>query len=227
MARATSGRFTQRLAVSDILLPPGIEPGDVRVVSPTSVNTRLDRLVTKRLRANVILSGSLPADLLFNRVPDASPIWVEVTGPESLVKPMDKVPTRPVELSRVRESVNREVPLDYDERSLTCVPDRVTVSISVSPRGTRVLANVPPTILMDEKDHLTDVVPNTVSLTLEGPQAVLDTLQSGDVSVLVDLSGKPPGRYRLAPEIIVPNGIENFVMDVDSLDIRISRASGS
>jgi YbbR domain-containing protein len=89
------------------------------------------------------------------------------------------------------------------------------------------LANVPPTILMDEKDHLTDVVPNTVSLTLEGPQAVLDTLQSGDVSVLVDLSGKPPGRYRLAPEIIVPNGIENFVMDVDSLDIRISRASGS
>jgi YbbR domain-containing protein len=127
MARATSGRFTQRLAVSDILLPPGIEPGDVRVVSPTSVNTRLDRLVTKRLRANVILSGSLPADLLFNRVPDASPIWVEVTGPESLVKPMDKVPTRPVELSRVRESVNREVALDYDERSLTCVPDRVTV----------------------------------------------------------------------------------------------------
>jgi YbbR domain-containing protein len=85
------------------------------------------------------------------------------------------------------------------------------------------LANIPPTILVDEEDLFTDVYPKTVSLTLEGPKALLDTLSSGDVSVLVDLSGKPPGRYTLAPEIIVPDGVESYSMDVDSLRIMINR----
>jgi hypothetical protein len=47
-------------------------------------------------------------------------------------------------------------------------------------------------------------------------------LSSGDVSVLVDLSGKPPGRYTLAPEVIVPDGVVSYVMDIDSLRIVIN-----
>ena len=44
--------------------------------------------------------------------------------------------------------------------------------------------------------------------------------------MLIDLSGKPPGRYVLAPEIIVPEGIHKFDVDVDSLRITLTRAPG-
>jgi YbbR domain-containing protein len=226
MAKAAPGRFSQRLTISDILLPPNVEPGDVRILSPTSVEIGIERLVTKQVKVVVILSGSLVDDQLLNEVPSAWPISATVTGPARMVEPLEKLPTKPIDLSRIRESVDREVAIDYAHDLLTCVPDRVVVKISVSARGQRVLANVPPTILIDDDSHLTEIFPKTVSLTIEGPQALLDTLSSGDVSILVDLSGMPPGQYTLAPEIIVPDAIEKYAMDVDSLKILVSRSSG-
>ncbi|MFQ5512676.1 MAG: YbbR-like domain-containing protein [Candidatus Krumholzibacteriia bacterium] len=225
MARAAEGRFTHHLSVSDILLPPGIEPGDIRIIAPAVINLGVERIVTERIRVGVIFENELSSHLMHNRLPETRPAWVKVTGPASSIRRLQKqqrIPTRPVDLSRIKESVNREVEVEHDRTTLEVVPDRVVVSISVSARAERVLANVPPTILLDEKIQTTDVVPKTVSLTIEGPQAVLDTLSSGDVSVLVNLSGKPPGWYTMAPEIIVPEGVQGYKMDVDSLRIRIN-----
>jgi YbbR domain-containing protein len=227
MARANPGRFTQRLSVSDLMLPPGIEPGDVRIVTPQLVDVNLEQVITKRLRVAVMLSGSLAADMLLNRVPEARPMWVNATGPKSAVDPLEKLPTKPIDLSKLRESVSREVQLEFNDEVLECVPDRVMVAVSVSARGQRVLANVPPTVLQDNDNYLTEVTPKTVSLTIEGPQAMLDTLSSRDVSVLIDLTGRPPGQYRLAPEIIVPDGVEKYVMNVDSLMIVVTKADES
>jgi hypothetical protein len=67
------------------------------------------------------------------------------------------------------------------------------------------------------------VFPRTVSLTLEGAAAVLDTLSSGDVSVLLDLSGRAPDRYRIAPEIILPPGVTLAGISADTLTVQISR----
>lgn len=227
MARANSGRLTQRLSVSDLVLPPGIEPGDVRILDPQVVDVNLEQLVSKRLRVTVTLSGGLGEDLLLSRTPEARPMWVKATGPKSAIDPMEKIPTKSIDLAKLRESVNREVPLEFDPGTIVCVPDRVMVSVAISARGRRVLANVPPTILHDNDDHATEVFPKTVSLTMEGPQALLDTLSSRDVSVLVDLTGRPPGRYTLAPEIIVPDGVEKYVMNVDSLRVVVSRVTSS
>lgn len=223
MSRATPGRFSQRLSVSDIVLPAGVEPGDVRIVSPQVIDVILDRLVEKRVAVTVTLSGALPDELLLNHKPRAEPEWVVVRGPEGTVTTLEEIPTRAIDLTRIRESVVRRVPLDFDGGMFMCNPASVEVEIAISPRSSRVLANVPPTVLVDSEDYLTEVYPKTVSLVLEGPQAVLDTLRSGDVSVLLDLSGKRPGRYVLAPEVIVPDAVKNHVINVDSLRVSITR----
>lgn len=224
MHRAPPGRFSQRLSVSDVLLPSGIETRNVRILSPLLIDVTLERLVRERVRVAVSLSGSLPGNQLLGSVPEASPGWVMVSGPESVVEHLDKVFTKPIDLGKIRESITRQVELDYDGKTIVCEPNGVTVPIFVSERGNRVLAHIPPTVLVDAIDLVTEVRPKTVSLTLEGPKALLDTLTSRDVSVLIDLSGRPPGSYTLAPEVIVPNGVEKYVMDVDSLRIIISRA---
>jgi YbbR domain-containing protein len=225
MVRATEGRFTYQLSVSDILLPPGIEPGDIRVVAPTTVNLAVEKIVTERMRVGLVFEGKLSSQLMHNRLPEARPVWVKVTGPASTIRRLQqqqKILTRPIDLSRIKEPVDREVEIAYDDDILEVVPDRVMVSISVGVRAERVLANVPPTVLMDDKTRTTEVFPKTVTLTLEGRGAVLDTLSSGDVSVVVDLSGKPPGSYTLAPDVIVPEGVASYRMDVDSLTVRIN-----
>ncbi|MEJ2720660.1 MAG: CdaR family protein [bacterium] len=225
MKGAAPGRFSQRLSVSDVLLPTGIEPRKVRILSPVLVDVTLQRLVTKRVRVAVSLAGSLQGDQLLSSVPEASPGWVMVTGPASATDSMEKIFTKPIDLSKIKESTQREVELEFDHKVFTCTPEKVTVTIPVSVRGKRSLANIPPTILVDEQDLVAEVYPKTVSLTLEGPKALLDTLSSGDVSVLVDWSGKQPGRYTLAPEVIVPDGVEKYVMNVDSLRILLSQTA--
>jgi len=119
------------------------------------------------------------------------------------------------------------VALDFDPALLDCTPGEVTVTVSVSVKGQRVLANVPPTVLVDSDDVDAVVLPNAVSLTLEGPVAMLDTLASGDVSVLLNLTGRPIDQYTLAPEVIVPAGVELVGISVDSLIVRLSERSGS
>ncbi|UCH82773.1 MAG: hypothetical protein JSW50_09860 [Candidatus Latescibacterota bacterium] len=224
MSRAVPGRFTERLTVSDIVLED-LDPRNGRVVSPIVVDVILERRVSKRVRVAVSLAGNLQGDQLLSSVPEAVPGWVVMTGPESALTPLEKVFTKPIDLSKIKESVQREVELEFDRGDFECEPPAVTVAIRLGVRTTRLLANIPPTILLDEEDLFTDVYPKTVSLTLEGSKALLDTLSSGDVSVLVDLSGKPPGRYTVAPEVIVPEGVESYSMNVDSLRILINRTS--
>ena len=226
MSRAEPGRYTQRLSVSDVVLPPEVEPRKVRIISPLLVDVRLETLLAKRARVAVALTGSLPGNQVLSMVPEATPPWVMVTGPRSVVARMDKVMTQPIDLSKVRESGEREVEIDLSIPAVDCEPRRVKVGLFVSERGRRVLANIPPTVLVDDEGVIAEVVPNAVSLTLEGPKALLDTLTSRDVSVLVDVSGKAPGRYWFAPEVIVPNGVEKFIMDVDSVRVIIRRAAG-
>ena len=88
-------------------------------------------------------------------------------------------------------------------------------------RWERVLANVPPTVLIDSEEFVVTIVPNTVALTVTGPRTVLDTLRSGDVSVLLNLGGLGEARYRMAPEIILPPGVELSHISVDSLTVDI------
>lgn len=226
LARAEPGRYNQRLAVSDVILPAGIELGDVRIVGGFMVDLIIERLVTKRVRVEVVFDGELAPEQLFDRDPRARPGWVMVTGPQSAVDPIELVPTKRMDLTRIRETVTREVELDYDSELFDCEPKWVTVDISISNRRQRVIANLPPTVLVDDDNLRVEVTPKTVSLTLEGPEALIDTLAMGDISVLIDLSGKPPGHYVLAPEIIVPEGIHKIDVDVDSLQITVTRVPG-
>ena len=60
-----------------------------------------------------------------------------------------------------------------------------------------------------------------MTLTLEGPAAALDTLSSGDISVLLNMSGKGPNEYRMVPEIILPSGVVLRDISVDTLVVHI------
>jgi len=77
---------------------------------------------------------------------------------------------------------------------------------------------------IDQRDAMeVEIEPRAVSLTLEGPAAVLDTLSSGDVSVLLSLAGRPPATYRMSPEVILPPGVRLTATSADTLQVRVFR----
>jgi YbbR domain-containing protein len=155
------------------------------------------------------------------------PQWTTIRGAASVVDGVSSVPTAPLDLGRIRSSGERVLALEFDRTRFVCDPAKVTVSIVVAEKSRRVLANVPPTVLVDSEDYIARVFPRTVSLTLEGAAGVLDTLSSGDVSVLLDLSGRSPDEYRLAPEVILPPGVALVGMSADTLEVQISRGGSA
>lgn len=228
LSDAVPGRQRVSLAPRQIQLPAKIKQVNVRIIEPLSLDIRLERLVTRRSQVILSTTGAIPENLvLLDGAVSISPSWVTVKGPASTVQHIRTVNTEMLDLGKIKESVERELPLEFDRDRLECEPDRVTVFVRVSPVGERVLANVPPTVLIDSEDYSVTVMPSTVTLTLSGPRAVLDTLSSGDVSVLLNLGGLPEARYRMAPDIILPPGVNLQAMSVDSLSVEIAKDTGT
>ena len=222
LAGAATGGHRISLSSRNIRLPGGIDRHRIRILEPTVLNLSLERLFTRRVQVTLATSGTVPENIiLLDGAFSVTPSWVYVKGAAPLVENIETISTEPIDLSKLKESVEKEVALNFNHDRIECRPDRATVSIRVSEKGSRILPNVPPTVLVDSEDYDARVVPNTVSLTLEGARTVLDTLSSGDVSVLLNLSGRGGGRYILAPEVIVPSGVRLVDMSVDSLVVNI------
>ena len=219
LAAAESGRFRERLSASNVVARGGLDTRNVRIISPISIDLFFERLILKRIPVELTVTGSISPGYLLVEGPSVEPAEIVVKGPASLLSRLKSLSTKPVDLGKVKGHYEKDLDIEFDHSLLSCDPDQVTVSVSVSQLGERVLPNIPPTVLFDAKALAVDVTPNAVSLTLSGPRSALDTLSSGDVSVLLDLSGKPPGRYRLVPEIILPKGVGSYSMNVDSLTV--------
>lgn len=225
MSSARPGRQRIALSPSNLTrLPSGVDRRNVTVISPAMLDVEVERVESRRVPVALSTSGAVPTEfVLLDGGPVINPGWVTIRGPASTVLRLKNVTTQTLDLSKVRESVEREVALDYDPRLVSCTPEHVVVSLRVSERSERVLANLPPTVLVDSEDVDAEVFPTTVSLTVEGPAAVLDTLSSGDVSILINLGGMKPATYTLAPEIILPPGVTLAGTSTDSLVVRITR----
>jgi YbbR domain-containing protein len=224
LAGSTPGRQRVALNSRNLVLPGSIDRRNVRIIEPTGLDLNLERLVSRRVQVTLATAGAIPDGfMLLDGAIAMSPSWVTLRGPASAVERIRSIPTTPLDLSKLKSSGDREMELEYNSRLFTCDPERVTVSVHVSEKGTRVLANVPPTVLVDSDDYEATVHPGTISLTLSGPVAMLDTLSSGDVSVLLDLSGKEAARYKLSPEIILPPGVELSSASVESLVVDVTK----
>jgi YbbR domain-containing protein len=224
---AEPGRQRVTLTSNHIRLPGGIDRRQVSVISPGNVDLNLESIVSKRVEVALATTGAVPDHLvLMGETIRVEPTHTTIRGAATRVAKITSVSTEPLDLDlgRARSPFERELALMFDRDRYTCDPDHVTVTAVVNERGQRVLANVPPTVLVDSDDYVARVFPSTVSLTLEGASPVLDTLSSGDVSVLLNLSGRPPDRYRLAPDVILPAGVVLAGMSVDTLTVQISRS---
>ncbi len=222
LSGSAPGRERVNLSPMNVVLPSGFDRRNVRILSPMTLDLTMEALIERRVPITLATSGKISNELvLLDGSISLAPSWVTVRGPKSVIENMRSVSTEPFDLSKVKESVTRPVGVRIPVQGIVASPSEVSLSIRVSPKSKRMLANLPPTVLLDSEDLVADVVPSTVTLTLEGAASVLDSLSSGDVSVLLNLSGKPASEYRLAPEVILPPGVALAAMSVDTVTVRV------
>ena len=181
-------------------------PGEVKIIriNPAYLTVQVDRLKKKKVPVKVTVSGD-PASRYLISATRAEPSAVSLCGPEAVIRLIEEVLTKPIDVTGRSEPFKKEIALE------------LTAGVRVCSETGIILAE----IKISEKDSVrrfTDILvagqntpfefsisPGGITIEIKGPQNVIENLQpQKDIQVLVDLKDLGPGVYVRRATIKLP-----------------------
>jgi YbbR domain-containing protein len=221
LSSAHRGKVVVPLASDVVAVPPQFRTEDVIIRSPRSLTLDFEPLLSRYVPVEAVLEGTLPKDLILVGRPIITPDQVLVRGAANVMAALTAVRTEPINLANKREGFSREVSLEPGVPGLQLIPSEVLVEIDVSKRAIRTIEGVTPTVLHPGEGVGVDYSPKTASVTVEGPESIVRRLVPDDISIILTIASGKTGTYRVEPEVIVPQGIDAYSLDVDSFEVRV------
>lgn len=201
-------------------------------ISPESVNVQVD--ITQRggyrnVTVKVLTSGQIASGYRLTNI-SANPLVVTVFSTDmELVNSLPGfVETQPVNLSGADDDLVISVPLTLPSGVIVVGESTIRVSISISPiEGSITLTNLPVELVGNRPEYLYEISPEQVDVILSGPLPDLDTLRTGDVRVVLDLTEYLPGLYQVAPQVLIEESgilVESILPSVIEVEITQSQS---
>lgn len=177
-----------------------MEPQTVSV----SVNiTRRDDVRQIAVRPNILV-GTLPEGYTFKTFSSDPPSLFVGGAPEQLSAIADTLFTAPISLEDRRSEFEITVPVELPDDELIVMggDNSIIVSIEILPITTsRQIADIDVGAIGLGEGFIVAIVPQSVTAIVNGPVALVDTLTSEDIQVVLDLNGLAAGVYDLEPSI--------------------------
>jgi YbbR domain-containing protein len=130
--------------------------------------------------------------------------------------------TAAIEVGQAKSDVVERVTLEMPENVSLLGTQSVLVNVSVMPlEGGLNLQGLPLTWQGLAPDWEVRVSPEAVDVILSGPLPRLDPLTRNEVQVIVDVYGLEPGIHKIAPAVIVPEGITVKTVLPDIVEVEI------
>lgn len=213
---------THKLPVepSDVTLPKEM---NLKALLTPSLTIRLEPVALKTVDVVAVLEGNVAPGYAVTAV-KLKPDRVVLKGTAGSLADIGTVKTHPINLEEAAESFKKEVPLNLPEAISVEPPLRIAVArVEVTERiVTRVLENIPVSVKGTVQQYR--IEPQTVMLTVSGPEAVVNALESNAAfSVTVDLRGLAPGRHMLKAAIHLPVGTTLTRVDPEQFSVTVNK----
>ena len=219
-----AGRVVFNLTARDVKVP---YRNRVVSVNPSRITAEVDRLTDKVLPIKVLTWGR---PRLGYRVSSktAMPPEVRVPGPESLLKKMQAIKTRPIQVTGRSNSFDIKVDLEpvgsYSPARLE--PVEVSVEIKTDLRRSK-LEDIFIAVLKDKRQtQQIDIDPSRVIVYLKGTGTIIDSLAPADVKAYVDVIGLAPGGYELPLQCKLPSGVALERTVPETIKVTLGRVTG-
>ena len=223
---AKPGRVNISLSSAILNISEEFDPREVIIDEPKVLTLNFERVVSRLVPVKVAFKGEIPQDIIIRGAPAIIPDRVRVSGAMSIINSITLLNTEEIDIRGKRGKLSHELGINMSGYNAVVIPDKVLVEIELSKRGVRTLANLPPTILQDTENILVRYSPKTVSLTIEGPEELINGITSDEVSILLNITTRRPGTYKIQPEVKLPQGIETYWLDIEYFNITILLPSG-
>ncbi len=200
-----------------LAIPPGLE---IIQITPAFITVQLDRKETRTVPVEVVLTGE-PAMGYEVAYAKADPEILALTGPESVLKKITVIQTKPVDITGADDNLRKAgaVALDALEPSM---PDTlVTVTVAIRKRIVTHTYEAVPVSIRNGPFNV-EITPPDIQITLKGPVNVFkNNSDLPDFQVYIDLKDLSAGVYVRPAVIAVPVGLvlveakpENFTVTI-------------
>lgn len=128
LTASREGRSTVRIHPDGLNTPPSLR---VLSVSPTYVPIKLEKVITKIVPVKVITQGSLPKGRRLRKMV-LDPENIGVSGPRSVLRSVNYIPTQPLDLTQINETTTVSLGLVLNKADLVKEgPEQVQVRMIV------------------------------------------------------------------------------------------------
>jgi len=198
------GEFTVKFIDSKIKGLPGGDNTKITSIEPTQVQVVLAKLINRRKPVSVNTKGKVAQG--FEVVEEiVTPKLIEIAGAEEEVNRLVSVSTEQIDITGATTTIVKTVGLDLTGQHIELVNVKeVTVKIEIDESYTTVnFVNIP--ITVTGTDFKFNIIPKTLDINLQGPENMMKTLSNNDIKLIIDVTGKEPGEYKLRPKIELEN----------------------
>ncbi|MGE0821089.1 MAG: YbbR-like domain-containing protein [Candidatus Binatia bacterium] len=184
-------------------------PRGVRLVriSPAHLNLNIARVVKRKVPVQLHIDGEPPHGYMVKTF-TLEPENIEITGPAPQVERVRELRTETLDVSKLTQPTVRELGLIGPEEELvTFAVDHVKAQVDISEV---VLTQKFRNLKIEVKNALlpAKLSPAQVSVTLRGPQRIIESFAFNGGEIFADANGKEAGTVEVPVSVIVPPGIE-------------------
>ena len=195
------GLVTYRFFSDNIRVPIGVK---VLSINPTAILIKLDLIKKRDVPVRIELRGAPPDGYRLVRS-EVKPTVVRIKGAETRVDSLTEIPTLPVDISGLRQSVDREVALDIARYGIQIDGPLPRISLDIEPTSANYrIKNVDIRVLTPYKFTLQE---KTVTVLVRATPKDLKSLDKSLVYAVLDLRGKPKGKYTETVKVTLPENV--------------------
>jgi YbbR domain-containing protein len=201
LSGAKPGLVTYRFFSDNIRLPIGVK---VQSISPTAILIKLENQKRRDVPVRVELRGIPPEGYRITRT-EVTPPVIRIKGAETRVDAVTEIATVPIDVSTLRETMDREVPLEIARHNVQVdgpLP-RVLVEVDATAANYRI-RNVEVRVLTN---HKYTIDRSTVTVLVRAAPKDIKSLDKRQVYAVVDLRGRPKGKYTEPVKVQLPDNV--------------------
>ena len=201
LSGANAGLVTYRIFSDNIRVPIGVK---VLSMNPTSIVLKLEHIKRRDVPVKLEIRGEPPEGYHITKT-EIKPNVVRVRGPESRVDSVTEVATLPVDVSDLRQAMEREVGLDIQRHGIQLDGPLPRVNIELDPSSANFrIKNVDVRV---QSAFKATVLEKNITVLVRASSEDLRSLDKTLVYGVVDLKGKPKGKYREKLRVNLPANI--------------------
>ena len=199
LAAARAGSRLFHLRADEVRRPYGVE---VAQISPVTIPLELEKSSRRSVPVVPAVEGDPAPGYVIGRA-TATPVNVEVVGPESRLRDLTSATTEPISVAGQRANVTDVVTIGVSDSAVRLVETQsATVTVEVLPAPVeRDLAGVPIRWRNLGAGLTARITPSMLRVTVRGRRAAFDVLRPESMDAFVDLAGLGPGQYNLRVQV--------------------------